>query len=42
MLNRHNVDYVDIAPRGNETDKELEEATVRNANSTQLPLLTMQ
>lgn len=36
MLNRHNVEYVNIHPRGNEAVNELEEPTVRQANSKQL------
>ncbi|NRF92271.1 HD-GYP domain-containing protein [Paenibacillus frigoriresistens] len=36
MLNRHNVDYVDIQPRGSEAINELDEPTDRHANNTQL------
>ena len=31
MLNRHSVDYVDIAPRGNEIEKVVEEAPVQTS-----------
>lgn len=36
MLNRHNVEYVDILPRGNEATTGQEESKVRQVNKTQL------
>ncbi|WNR43389.1 HD-GYP domain-containing protein [Paenibacillus roseipurpureus] len=38
MLNRHSVDYVDIAPRVSEIEKVVEEAPVRQANMLQIDL----
>jgi putative nucleotidyltransferase with HDIG domain len=36
MLNRHSVDYVDIAPRSSEIEKVVEEAPTRQANILQV------
>ncbi|KRF03549.1 HD family phosphohydrolase [Paenibacillus sp. Soil766] len=36
MLNRHSVDYVDIAPRSTEIDRVVEEAPTRHANRLQV------
>lgn len=36
MLNRHNVDYVDIHPRASEATNELDEPKVQHANNTQI------